>query len=905
MTVDWRSPSPALGAGNEQKSSRRAMGAEERRRWSTFVRQDLIMTTISAIRSPESRGVVIFGGRGVGKSTLARSVELALADSSHVVRLYGTGLETAVPYDAWGLYLARMASPVVESPIAVIQGIADVVAADADGREVLVIVDEPGKIDTLSLGVVMHLVLSGAAKIMALSRSANDLPEDILWLLKDGLLTENTLESFTKTELQTLITMALGGLVAGSVVSALHASSGGNPLVLHTLVREQISRGHLVQQNSTWVLNRQLPAEPSTLLAELVESRLARESEQVRAGVEKMALIQRAPLSLVIDMLGADIIAELEEHDYLAISDDGKHSTSLAELHIGETIRATMDKEQKARLFKELADVAARQTDVLTGQDLLVYAAWSHDAGIPMVPEVALEAARTAVRYFDPVLALQWTSAIRWEPDLAVAAAMARSDAYSILADYPRALAELEGVAQIAQATPDIAVYAQWLAALTGMLLWADDGVGKVPDLIAGARARIAATTTAEPEKLLKARRTLDLALGEYQVHSGLLAEAAATLEAGYLDTSDISHRLNCGNLLVTVWGATGRELDAVALARDVEAEIQSKHVPVRNPDYYMHGLVLSLIWSGLWRESVAQLEVTISSAQRSSEYRGGILELGLGLAYTYAGKGSEAIDILLIAAAQLEIRDSYKTLRLAYSALAFAFAQSENTVEVGKYLALARKAAPTTAWVSNAMSKFFVSMAKRWMDDPEAPEELAESATLDEAAGRHTMASMSLFAASMNGQEKLLRKLVEVAAKRQGPMAELSVLLANASLNKDAGQALEAASMAQDLDLAAVESRCAVVALDFARAAGDSRRAREAETRIGRLLQAIPVMPLMPQSEGVKLTQRELQVAKLAGRGMGNRAIADRMGVSVRTVEGHLYQVFAKLGISSRNELA
>ncbi len=38
---------------------------------------------------------------------------------------------------------------------------------------------------------------------------------------------------------------------------------------------------------------------------------------------------------------------------------------------------------------------------------------------------------------------------------------------------------------------------------------------------------------------------------------------------------------------------------------------------------------------------------------------------------------------------------------------------------------------------------------------------------------------------------------------------------------------------------------------------------------------------------------------------GLSNRQIADRLVVSVRTVEGHVYRVFAKLGIERRDELA
>jgi DNA-binding CsgD family transcriptional regulator len=37
----------------------------------------------------------------------------------------------------------------------------------------------------------------------------------------------------------------------------------------------------------------------------------------------------------------------------------------------------------------------------------------------------------------------------------------------------------------------------------------------------------------------------------------------------------------------------------------------------------------------------------------------------------------------------------------------------------------------------------------------------------------------------------------------------------------------------------------------------------------------------------------------------MTNRLIADRLVVSVRTVEGHLYRAAAKLGTSDRTQLA
>ncbi|HEY6887000.1 MAG TPA: LuxR C-terminal-related transcriptional regulator [Solirubrobacter sp.] len=51
-------------------------------------------------------------------------------------------------------------------------------------------------------------------------------------------------------------------------------------------------------------------------------------------------------------------------------------------------------------------------------------------------------------------------------------------------------------------------------------------------------------------------------------------------------------------------------------------------------------------------------------------------------------------------------------------------------------------------------------------------------------------------------------------------------------------------------------------------------------------------------------LTPQELQVAQMAAAGLSNRQIAERMYLSHRTVGAHLYRVYPKLGITSRNQL-
>ena len=61
----------------------------------------------------------------------------------------------------------------------------------------------------------------------------------------------------------------------------------------------------------------------------------------------------------------------------------------------------------------------------------------------------------------------------------------------------------------------------------------------------------------------------------------------------------------------------------------------------------------------------------------------------------------------------------------------------------------------------------------------------------------------------------------------------------------------------------------------------------------------------LRQASERLPLTDREREIVMLLGEGLSSPAIAERLTLSVRTVEGHIYRAMAKTGTSSRDELA
>lgn len=61
----------------------------------------------------------------------------------------------------------------------------------------------------------------------------------------------------------------------------------------------------------------------------------------------------------------------------------------------------------------------------------------------------------------------------------------------------------------------------------------------------------------------------------------------------------------------------------------------------------------------------------------------------------------------------------------------------------------------------------------------------------------------------------------------------------------------------------------------------------------------------LMPVEARDALAPRELVVARYVGMGLRNREIADRMGLTEGTVKAYLHNLFAKVGVTTRTELA
>ncbi len=70
-------------------------------------------------------------------------------------------------------------------------------------------------------------------------------------------------------------------------------------------------------------------------------------------------------------------------------------------------------------------------------------------------------------------------------------------------------------------------------------------------------------------------------------------------------------------------------------------------------------------------------------------------------------------------------------------------------------------------------------------------------------------------------------------------------------------------------------------------------------------VMRAITGPPAAPAGEKPLLTAREQEIVSLVTQGFRNKEIADKLSISEQTVKNHLHNIFDKLGVSDRLELA
>jgi NarL family two-component system response regulator LiaR len=71
----------------------------------------------------------------------------------------------------------------------------------------------------------------------------------------------------------------------------------------------------------------------------------------------------------------------------------------------------------------------------------------------------------------------------------------------------------------------------------------------------------------------------------------------------------------------------------------------------------------------------------------------------------------------------------------------------------------------------------------------------------------------------------------------------------------------------------------------------------------VEKIMRRLSARPDTVDRSTAALSEREFDVLRLAARGLANKEIADRLGLSIRTVHAHLASIFTKMHVGSRTE--
>ncbi|MEJ3654569.1 LuxR C-terminal-related transcriptional regulator [Actinomycetes bacterium KLBMP 9759] len=832
-------------------------------------------------------GVVLAGAPGVGKTRLAREV-LAAAGRSTTRWVVATESARAVPLGCFG-HLLR--SAVVAGP-GMIGNAADDLLGEAPG--VVIGVDDAHLLDDASAALVHHLAAERGVPTVVTLRSGGPAPDAVTALWKDGHLPRLDLQALSTEDTGTLLAEVLGGPVEGSTVQRLWDVTAGNALYLRHLVDGELDAGRLRRTVGVWQWRGDLALPPP--LRELVDASVGQLPDAVRHAVELVALGEPVGVRLLTGLVEPEALDEAERRKLVVVTVEGARTEArLAHPLHGEAVREALSTLRARRLRGQLAGALAatgcrrsgdllRLADLVLGSDRPADAKLLADAAveanrlgaIPLAERLS-HAASTAGTCFESELMLGYAHG--WQGRAGPAAE--RLAAATALAGSP----EQRVRATIAQAS------LQW---------WGlGDGPTAVTTLEAGLR-----NVVGEP-----LRDELRAVLAVLAMHDGRTADAAREARA-VLEAPVVTPRAAtfAGNALTVASAMLGRPDDAVAAVGPALAASGSlpETAVLRAGIWWGHLLALRL--AGRLDEAATAADRYVADAGQSPLMRCKALVYRAGVQLDQ-GRIDAVPAAMRETVACLDGSDPADWTFSCHLALATALGMAGDATGAG----IAAAAARTRFRATVAMVESELRLAEAWVAAAEGALTEAVAAARDAAAlaadgERAGIEVVALHTAVCFGDRTVARRLAELADRTGTPRALAAAHHAAALAAGDAAGLDAAAS--ELLDTGAVllaADATAQAALAYGRA-GRRGASASVAARANRLAERCPgarTPALRAIARPLPITTREREIASLIARGLSNQAIAERLVVSVRTVEGHIYRACTKLDVTDRAALA
>ncbi|WP_104117819.1 LuxR C-terminal-related transcriptional regulator [Arthrobacter sp. B1805] len=873
-------------------------------------REVFLARLVDELREASVLGVVVMGEAGAGKTTVAREVEGRSGPGAGILRISGRAVLSQVPFGGLSTYLRGMPAEALTQPAAVMRRFVYHLSGSGAPADTLplLLIDDAHDLDEDTVALLVQLIAGRKARALILACPLPGLPQGFEELVADGLLGAVVMEPLTAEEVGEVCSSLLGGPVVSAVVHIAAHITGGNPRFLQSFINEGVASGYLRERNGVWHAASELPP-VSARLTDLVQAVLAPLSQEERDAMTLLALAEPATGNVAHTLVDQDVLRTLLDVSLVRMTADGL--LVLRHPLYGAVLRGVLPTARRMGLERRV--LAAMTAPPRDDDEVLQRAALALDAGVAMDDDALLSAAAAANRLHDRRAALRVLDAVgsprlRRRRLVEMAWAESTNDVGVALELVEEALApgteqpalrdaiilSLILMERGACSTQDMHAAAdRWQHLLDGA---SEDGSPSTErenallmTVVRHAVRRSGDTGVLEPEAVRTiaaddtvARQTRIVAFLVLTVDllgRGLPAEAA-TMAAGALElvTTD-------ADTLPLLDLAAGLRIIALLAAGEAEQALSAFHSFYRRDPR-------SIFHCAVWEDVI--------EGTRALE----------------EGRFSAARSRLLLASEALQTSDLLLILPWVRGLASYAALLAGDPESAEALLEFKDGARPAGSRLARSLAEVYTqSVTAALSGDPDGAATLVLLADAASGEGLPIVAAAALDQALVLGDRSVLPRLADLTASFDGRKQRLVHTYARAAAGEAAGTSpqdnghrlLEIGEAAVASGYRPLAARCFEQARETFEQREDNAGVRLALQRLAACTGGMDrpqgahgiVLPA-----GVRLTPRESAVVKLAVKGLTNREIAERHGTSVRTVEGHLYRIFAKSGISRREDL-
>jgi DNA-binding CsgD family transcriptional regulator len=859
--------------------------------WPLVGRIEEIQTIHAAIvADADTPGIVVCGAAGIGKSRVVReALSSASAKGCEVRWTAGASSARSIPLGAF----AAWTGPAPNDTVQLVRTVIDSLTAAAQGTRVVVGVDDAHLLDDLSTFVLHQIVQRRAAKVILTIRDGEPIPAGTREILTIENFDRLDLQPLSRDETETLLSAVLDGPVEPYAVQRLWKLTRGNVLYLRNIVEQEVGDGRFARHGGHWRWTGDPVVPPG--LAELIETRIGALPPSVADVIDVLAVGEPIDLLSLSTITDPAAVEDADTRGLITLDDvDGRVEVRVAHPLYGEVRRLRAPSTRLRRLRGLVADelaVAADSDDIRT---LVRRATLSLESDRSPDPDLLVRAAQGAMCLADLHLADRLA-------DAAIRAG-AGAEANFVRAHTLVWLTRGKAADTVLTGTPNSEFTAADHARLAFMrasnTLWS---LANPP----GAKALIDDDSAKTQPS---ARSCIDAFLAVYWAAMGKPKEVANVTKDVAIDQLPPVAGTEAYWALTTAGGEAGRTEDALAAAEAGYAFV------IRTLDAPQLRFVIgdahvaALIYAGRIGEAI---DVGERLRQEAEDLPGGAQLLGAavaGLAALGAGRLDTACSWLGTAVELLSASGESIGIAYRYSLPnTIALAMRGSSAEAAAALvALEGLWHPTWQHLDyeRELARAWVSACQGAISEAIAILSSAAQTACDN--GQFAAEVLCLQTATQFGDSSTAVRLQQLSTTVEGPRAAVAARFASA-LNS--GDSAELAAVSGDFerigDVVASIDAAGHAAMAYRRqelrgsALGCSARAEALATQCGA---STPI--LRRAVEPIPLTDRELEVVALLGEELAPREIAERLVLSVRTVEGHIYRAMARTGVTKREDL-